>query len=141
MTPGKSVEKDPPLVEPGLRDHWHLSVDGGPEQCGSFSFLAQHAVNAMWKPLSSVEQACAGLPSRTHQRCDTCHPCRVYDRLEGALHWLRKLGEEFYTNRVSFEIRRADLNFDEVLPCGTRLRVTLRDVQTSCPRYDELDLR
>lgn len=128
----------PPVVP---LDHWHLSVNGGPEECGPFSTLAHHAVLELWGKFSAVERACKAYPTRTGLRCDVCEACRVYDRLTGAAHWLMDLREQFFVQRAAFEVRRADLNFDEVLPCGTRLRVALRDPKTPCFRYDELNLR
>ena len=124
-----------------MLDHWHLLVNDGTEECGPFSIMSQKALQALWLHLVPVERACVRYGSRMHLRCDRCQPCRVYDRLDASVHWLREMREMFLIKRDAFEVRRADLNFDEVLPCGTRLQVRLRDPKVPCFLYDELDLR
>jgi len=122
-----------------LLNHWHLSIDEGPEECGGFSLLSQRAMDALWRPLCRFETSCEAYPTRTHLRCDACRPCHAYDRLDAAVHLIRDMREQFFIDRAAFEIRRCDLTFDEVLPDGTRLRVRLRESKTPCFKHDELD--
>ena len=124
-----------------LLNHWHLSVDGQEEECGPFSLMSERAVHALWQHCVPTEQACEGYPSRTNLRCDRCHACRVYDRMEAAVHWLRSMREAYFVDRNAFEVRRCDMTFDEVLPGGDRLTVKLRDPRTPCFLHDEPDVQ
>jgi hypothetical protein len=82
--------------------------------------------------LTPVEFSCAAFPSRTHQRCDRCPACRIYDRLDAQIHWIKTMFEDFCTDRLSYEMRRCDMTFSEVLPNGVRLRVRLHDPRAEC---------
>jgi hypothetical protein len=129
------------FAQPPVRlDHWHLSVDGT-QECGPFSLLATHAVDALSRHFTSVEQSCDAYPTRTQLRCDVCPACRTYDRLSAVAHRIGELREMYFVNHAAFEVQRCDMAFDEVLPSGARLRVALRNPKLPCFLHDELDFQ
>jgi hypothetical protein len=117
------------------RDHWHLSVNDEERECGSFALLSQKAMLALGQYAKPVERFCEGYSSRTHCRCDRCPACRTYNQLMSTVVWLEQRYTEFFAERGTFEVRRGDLNFDEVLPCGIRLRVGLHSSRLEVPGY------